>query len=73
MYLENDDDDLVISVGEIIQYEASNGDIVEAEVIDVASALGIIRVLPINQLLKIPLWISVDDVISKDDIEFILE
>lgn len=72
MYLESDDE-LVISVGEIVQYESVNGEVVDGEVIKICEEFNMVQVLPISKLFRIPEWIKAEDIFSDDDIEFVME
>jgi hypothetical protein len=71
MYAESDE--LALSIGDIIQYESSDGGVNEGEVMGVAEEFDMVHVLPTSKLLRIPEWISAEDILSDDDIEFVME
>lgn len=71
MYKETDDCiELTLSIGEVIQYEFRN-ETIEGRVMEIAEELNMIKVLPLNTILKIPEWISADDVLLDEDVEFV--
>ncbi|MEH1802149.1 MAG: hypothetical protein V7L13_23905 [Nostoc sp.] len=71
MYLGSEE--LVISVGEMIQYELANGEVADGEVIEVSEELNMVQVLPTSNLIKIPEWVKAEDILLDDDIEFVME
>lgn len=71
MYTENDDYiELTLSIGEVIQYESKN-EIIEAQILEILEEYNMIKVLPLNRILRIPEWISADDILLDEDIEFV--
>jgi hypothetical protein len=72
MYLENDKECLEVRIGDVIEYESNDGLIEEGEVIEVSEVMNAVRVMRLSGLLRIPEWVNVEDILSDDDIEFIM-
>jgi len=67
------DNELVLSIGEMIQYEDDDGEVLDGEVMEVCEALNMVQVLPVSSLLRIPEWVKAANILSDDDIEFVIE
>lgn len=65
-------EELLLSIGDTIQFEDEAGEVIEGEVIQVSELLNMVQVLP-SGLLRIPLWVHADNLLTDDDIEFVFE
>ncbi|PHJ54508.1 hypothetical protein VF06_37460 [Nostoc linckia z4] len=72
MYQQSDDE-LLLSVGDTIQFEDERGEVAEGEVMEVSEVLNMVKVMPLSGLLIIPKWIHADNILTDDDIEFVFQ
>lgn len=71
MYQENDESiEITLSVSEVIQYESSSGEIMQGEVMEIAETIGMVKVLPIGELLRIPEWVKANDILLDEEVEY---
>ncbi len=64
-----DEIEMTVTIGENIYYE-ENKHAVEGRVIAFDRELGMIRVMPLEGLIKFKKWISCQDVLSEDEISW---
>jgi hypothetical protein len=65
---ENQKIEVFLSIGEIIEYELENGEIIEGIVLEIDETFDSLKVLPIleDSLIIVPTWISVDDIVIEE-------